>query len=169
MLKQQGFVSVEPWLNKVLDLSYQFYSKNGIILYRGRTFFETDPKGRYLRNFLADDPDTSGEVDDFLRDHNSEVIDLLQSALFSSGYANMYEGWIGVDSLVYRTAEGELKIQPMVEINGRFTMGAVALKLREKVAEGSKGSFGIYFSNSTSFLKFARKQEAERPPEVRDG
>lgn len=169
MLKQQGFVSVEPWLNKVIDLSYQFYSKNGIISYKGRTFFETDHKGRYLRNFLADEPVTSGEVSDFLKEHDSRVISLLQTALSQSNYARLYEGWIGVDSMVFRAASGELKFQPVVEINGRYTMGAVALKLHDKLVEGSKGYFRIYFSAGTSFLKFARKQEAEKPLVLRDG
>ena len=169
MMKQQGFVSVEPWLNKITDLSYQFYSKDGIIHYKGRTFFETDPKGRYLRNFLADEPESSEEVSIFLKEHDSEVIAVLKSALSRSGYAKIYEGWIGVDSLIYRSDRGELKIQPVVEINGRFTMGAVALKLREKLAEGSKGHFQIHFSTSISFLKFAQKQEAEKPLILRDG
>ena len=169
MLKQQGFVSVEPWLNKIIDLSYQFYSKDGIIVYKGRTFFETDPKGRYLRNYLADFPETTAAVSGFLREHDSEVIAVIQSALSRSEYARTYQGWIGVDSLVYREENGELKIQPIVEINGRFTMGAIALKLREKLAEGSKGHFQIHFSTSISFLKFAQKQEAEKPLILRDG
>jgi len=169
MIKQQGFVSVEPWLNKIIDLSYQFYSKDGIIVYKGRTFFETDPKGRYLRNYLADFPETTAAVSGFLREHDSEVIAVIQSSLSRSEYARTYQGWIGVDSLVYRDDSGDLKIQPIVEINGRFTMGAIALKLREKLAEGSKGHFQIYFSTSISFLKFAQKQEAEKPLILRDG
>ena len=169
MIKQQGFVSVEPWLNKVIDLSYQFYSKDGILVYKGRTFFETDPKGRYLRNFLTNSPETTEEVSDFLREHDSEVVDVIKSALSHSEYTRIYQGWIGVDSMVYRDKTGDLKIQPIVEINGRFTMGALALKLREKLAEGSKGHFQIHFSTSISFLKYAQKQEAEKPLMLRDG
>ncbi|MEI7828457.1 MAG: hypothetical protein WCI31_01740 [Prolixibacteraceae bacterium] len=162
MLQQQGFVTVEPWHDKILDISYQFHSLAGRITYKGRTFFETDNKGRYLRNLLTDNINTSVEVDRFLDEHNAEVIALLQKALSESDYAVDYEGWIGVDALIYKSATGELKFHPLVEINGRFTMGAIALKLREHLADGSLGFLQIHYSQTTNFQAFCQKQEAEK-------
>jgi hypothetical protein len=168
MLQQQGFVTVEPWHEKVLDASYQFYSLAGQITYMGRTFFETDAKGRYLRNLLTDNPNTFVEVARFLNEHNSEVISLLEKALSESDYAVAYEGWIGVDALIYKTASGELKFHPLVEINGRFTMGAIALKLREHLAKGTHGFLQIYYSQTTNFQAFCQKQEADQPLIMQD-
>ncbi len=163
MLRQQGFVTVEPWHEKQLDVSYQFYSLAGRITYKGRTFFETDSKGRYLRNLLTDNPNTSVEIARFLDEHNSEVVALLQKSLSESKYAVDYEGWIGVDALIYKTSSGELKFHPLVEINGRFTMGAIALKLRELLAIGSHGFLQIYYSQTTNFQAFCHKQQADKP------
>jgi hypothetical protein len=168
MLQQQGFVTVEPWHDKVLDISYQFYSMAGRITYKGRTFFETDSKGRYLRNLLTDNPDTSLEIAGFLDEHNDEVIALLQKALSESEYAVDYEGWLGVDALIYKTASGALKFHPLVEINGRFTMGAIALKLQEKLTVGSQGFLQIYYSQTTNFQAFCQKQEADKPLVMKD-
>lgn len=162
MLNQQEFVTVEPWADKVMDLSYQFYSSEGMINYKGRTIFETDQKGRYIRNFLADNPDAPAEVSGFLEDHNQEVIAMLHSSLSKSDYTRFYEGWIGVDALIYRSVEGVLKFHPLIEINGRFTMGAIALKIREHLAQGSQGFMQIFYSKSSNFQFFCQKQEAEK-------
>ncbi len=163
MLNQQGFVTVEPWLNKVMDLSYQFFALAGTISYRGRTIFETDQKGRYIRNFLTDQTGATGEVSSFLEAHDTEVVSRLLEALSQSGYATLYEGWIGVDALIYRSEEGVLKFHPLIEINGRFTMGAIALKIREYLAPGSKGFMQLFYSKTSDFQSFCSKQEAAKP------
>jgi hypothetical protein len=168
MLNQQGFVTIEPWLEKMIDLSYQFISKSGEIRYMGRTFFETDSKGRYVRNLLTDTPNLPGEVSGFLEAHNAEVVQLLQAALMESGYTSLYEGWIGVDALIYKDDSGELRFQPMVEINGRFTMGAIALKLREHLAPGSNGFLQIFYSKSGNFQDFSQKQQVNKPLIMKD-
>jgi hypothetical protein len=163
MLNQQGFVTVEPWLNKVLDLSYQFTSLAGKIRYMGRSLFETDRKGRYIRNFLTDNPKVRDEVWEFLEEHNRQVVDWLSDGLSQSHYAALYEGWIGVDAMIYRSAEGNLKFHPMVEINGRYTMGAVAMKMREYLAPGSRGFMQLFFSKSGNFQSYCQKQQAAMP------
>ncbi len=168
MLNQQEFVTVEPWVDKVMDLSYQFYSSEGKISYKGRTIFETDQKGRYIRNFLTDAPDARFEVARFLEEHNSEVVSMLLSSLSKSDYTRFYEGWIGVDALIYRSVEGVLKFHPLVEINGRFTMGAIALKIREYLTPGSQGFMQIFYSKSTNFQAFCQKQETEKPLVMED-
>jgi hypothetical protein len=168
MLNQQGFVTIEPWLEKLLDLSYQFNSMSGEIRYMGRTFFETDSKGRYLRNLLTDFPILPDEVSGFLEVQNTEVIKLLQAALMESGYTSLYDGWIGVDALIYKDDVGKLRFQPMVEINGRFTMGAIALKLREHLAPGSQGFLQIFYSKSSNFQDFSQKQRINKTLIMKD-
>jgi hypothetical protein len=163
MLNQQGFVTVEPWLDRVTDLSFQFLSQAGKISFMGSTFFETDRKGKYIRTFLTDFPMLQAGISEFLQEHYREVADLLEQALSQSGYATLYEGWIGVDTMIYKSEGGELKFHPMVEINGRFTMGAIAMKIREHLVEGSHGGMQIFYSKTDNFESFCRKNEAERP------
>ena len=45
--------------------------------------------------------------------------------------------------MVYKTIDRKYKIHPCLEINCRLTMGALALKLRNHLAEGSNGYFKI--------------------------
>lgn len=163
MLNQQGFVTVEPWLDKLVDLSFQFYSNFGQVEYKGRTMFETDRKGRYVKNFLEETADVSGDVSLFIEKHTAEIADLLSGVLCRSAYAAHYEGWIGVDAIIYRSEAGELKFHPVIEINGRYTMGAIALKMREYLAPGSKGFLQVYYSKSCNFQTFCRTREADKP------
>ena len=44
-------------------------------------------------------------------------------------YGSTYAGCIGVDMLVYRQKDGSFAIHPCIEINMRYTMGMVALRL----------------------------------------
>ncbi len=163
MLNQQGFVTVEPWHQKLMDLSYQFQSEAGKIHYRGRTIFETDQKGRYQRNFLKDSPESTAEINNFLAERNDDVISLLTKTLSESEYVKFHEGWIGVDALLYQSAEGPLRFHPLVEINGRLTMGAIALKIRNYLAEESTGFMQIFYSKNSNFFDFCQRKEVEKP------
>ena len=162
MLNQQGFVTMEPWLDNVTDLSFQFYSQAGAISYKGRTFFETDRKGRYVRTFLGGNPILDGEVCQFVEEHSGRVVDLLLGVLNESDYSRIYDGWMGVDAMIYRTENGDLRFHPMIEINGRFTMAAVAMKMSEYLAPGSGGFMQIFYSKTGNFLNFCQRQEAEK-------
>ena len=102
-LKQQEFVIVEPWHNKVLDLSFQFISfGNGRIEYRGLTTFSTDNSGRYIGNYLQElSPDPTPEFKEFLSENLGEVKLALNKTLTSSDYSTGYYGWFGVDAIIF--------------------------------------------------------------------
>ena len=168
MLRQQGFVTVEPWHDKIIDISYQFEASAGKIIYKGRTFLENDPKGRYVRNYLTEDIEIQQDVKLFLEAHESDVVAILEESLSQSNYATQYEGWIGVDAIIYRDENSVLKFHPMLEINGRFTMGAIALKMRNYLAEGSTGFLEIFYSKTGNFQSFCQKKELEKPLTMKD-
>lgn len=47
-------------------------------------------------------------------------------------------------------------------------MGAIALKIKEHLANGSHGFLQIYYSKTTNFQAFCQKQEAEKPLIMKD-
>lgn len=169
MLNQQRFVTVEPWHEKLIDISFQFEIAQGKVKYQGRTFLENDPKGRYVRNFLTEDIHIPTDVSRFMEEHHEDIVTILEESLAQSKYSTNYEGWIGVDVIIYRTENGLLKFHPMLEINGRFTMGAIALKLRNSLARGSTGFLEIFYSKTNDFQSFCQKQETEKPLIMKDG
>ena len=164
-LKQQGYVIAGPWHDKLIDLSFQFFSLgNGQIEYRGLTSFSTDHSGRYLGNFIQEfPPEIAPETEAFLKENIHEIIIALQETLTGSNYSIDYYGWLGVDAMIFRSAEGKLKFHPCLEINCRFTMGAIALKLRDHLAEHSVGEFRITYGREGQFLQYSREMMKKEP------
>ena len=170
-LKQQGYVVTGPWHDKVLDLSFQFFSfGNGIIEYRGLTTFSTDHLGRYTGNYIQElPPDLKPGVKEFLQQNIPEIIQALHEALTGSNYATDYYGWLGVDALIFGTTSGELKFHPCLEINCRFTMGAIALNLRTHLSEYSTGEFKIKHRMEGHFAQFCEEMMVKELPLVENG
>ncbi|MCX6238687.1 MAG: hypothetical protein NTY07_14180 [Bacteroidia bacterium] len=170
-LKQQGFVVVEPWHNKVHDLSFQFFSfGNGIIEYRGLTSFSTDHLGRYVGNFIQElPPDLTPELNEFLHENLPNVKQALLQELTSSNYSTDYYGWLGVDALIFESSDENLKIHICLEINCRFTMGAIALSLRTHLEERSIGKFRITNGKEGYFAQFCKEMMNKEPLIVESG
>ena len=140
ILRQQGQVVVEPWLDKVVDLSLHFdVGTEGAVTEAGWTRFFTDGRGQYRGSFVGSL--TAGldeEVKRFLygdgRDARrlpklgEQLAEWLAEPLRAAGY----QGSVGVDAMVYRDRD-RLRLKPIVEVNPRTTMGRVALKLQQMV------------------------------------
>lgn len=61
-------------------------------------------------------------------------------------YGSTYAGCIGVDMLVYRQKDGSFAIHPCIEINMRYTMGMVALRLfQHYVAPRAVGDYRVSY------------------------
>ncbi len=132
ILKDQGYAMVDPWHNKVIDFSFQFDFKPQKAQFVGVSFFETDEQGRYLGNWLM--PQYEGRKYEAYLFVN-KFIDLISSKLKVAlelvlGFE--YEGHLGVDAMVVEE-NGAFRIHPCIEINLRYNMGFVSLKLAEKV------------------------------------
>ncbi|MBF0286815.1 MAG: DUF455 family protein, partial [SAR324 cluster bacterium] len=141
LIKQQSVV-VEPWLDKVMDLSLHFelYS-DGKISISGITQFFTDSRGQYngsvvgrfdaglekvLLQFLHYRPVRSQPK--LLTQLFEDIASYLAPRLTRSGYA----GPVGIDALVYRNRHqsgNHFCLKPIVEINPRFSMGRLSLEL----------------------------------------
>lgn len=128
VMKQQGGVTVEPFYNKVKDFGMEFEMKDGKVNYRGLSLFETI-KGAYTGNLLA----TEKEKETVLRNHvNIEHLRNMREVMVEKiepVLKNLYSGPFGIDMMIYADEEGELLVNPCVELNLRRTMGHVALDL----------------------------------------
>ena len=146
-LAQHGAVVVEPWLNRVCDLSFRMkMDASGEARACEFGVSLTDQRGQYrgglvgplsrvvdaeVRRFLSGDGQDRHRIRRIMRVVAEEVA----RALKPSGYV----GPVGVDALVFREANGELRIKPVVEINPRTTMGHVCAAFEKHVAPGRVG------------------------------
>ena len=113
ILRQQGQVVVEPWLDKVVDLSLHFdVGAEGAAAVAGWTRFLTDGRGQYRGSFVGSL--TAGldeQVKRFLygdgRDARrlarlgEQLAEWLAEPLRAAGY----QGPVGVDAMVYRDGD----------------------------------------------------------------
>lgn len=141
-LRQQGSVLVEPWLDRIADLSFRLTvdAHGARVDDVGR--FVTDRRGQYRGAVIGPptlglSPDARRALAGDGRDGNrlpraaERVADAVGEVARTCGYV----GPIGVDALLYRRGD-DIALRPVVEINPRLNMGHLAALLRRRVATG---------------------------------
>lgn len=164
IVKEQGYAIVEAFQNKELDLAFQFELKAGEIQFRGTSNFSADKKGQYLGNSLNGLPDDlDGDVKDFAKEMSEVIIPALKEEIGKSELAKNYEGYFGVDTLIFKDKNGVLKINPCLEINVRFNMGLLSLYLEKVLDSTKKGRFHMYYNPKKRFADFCQKMSHDYP------
>jgi uncharacterized ferritin-like protein (DUF455 family) len=184
-------VVIEPWLEREIDFSIQLEMGPRHLKLCGYTGLMNDAKGQFQGNWAEANfarrvpprvtalfgtvPDISGK----LQRVYAEIFSLLETELREAGYV----GPIGIDAFVYRTAEGERRVKPIVEINPRYTMGRLTVELMKQACPGSSGVFRPVnraqlkaegfadFSNYARSLseRFPLRLEGEPVSKIREG
>ncbi len=130
--KAWGGLSIEPLLDLQENWAVEYYlSLDGTIEFVALSQFKTNKYGTYQANIL----DNQSNLYDKLNQHLGGKLDLLleaQMTFLKEELGTHYEGYIGVDMLVYKSPKGEKMLQPVVEVNLRCTMGLLAHKLYEQ-------------------------------------
>lgn len=164
IIHEQGFVIVEPLLEKVLDFSFQFEIKNKKPEFLGISNFCTDKKGQYQGNNLNGLPDnTSERIREFQQIVIADIWPVLIKILEKSELIELYEGYFGVDTLVYSNNSSELKINPCLEINVRQSMGLLSLQLEKLMVKNKKAIFRIYYEQGKTFKTFTDDMKGKHP------
>jgi hypothetical protein len=167
IVKEQGYVIAEPYLNKVLDLAFQFEIKNRKVAFLGISNFCTNKKGQYEGNYLNGLPENLEkrllEFADFV---SREIRQPLINAIETSEMAIFYEGVFGVDTLIYIDEKDNLKINPCLEINVRYTMGLLSLLLEKLIYQNKQGVYRTYYQPGNSFYTFKNEMEKKYPLKI---
>jgi hypothetical protein len=170
MIKDQGFVIVEPYLNKVLDLAFQFELKKGKVSFLGFSNFSTDYKGQYNGNSLNGLPWKLDQgVLDFAHSIPAKIIPTLIKIIESNKLSEFYEGYFGVDTLIFRNENNRLSINPCLEINVRQNMGLLALQFEKIVDENMQGVYRTFFQPNKTFFQFKKEMEEKNPLVLTNG
>jgi len=149
-IERQGAVVVEPWLVRLVDLSVQLtVASDGTVRVLGVTRFETDSRGQYIGTLLGD---PLRGLDEPLRralvgpgrgwrmfEHLESLGHFVGARLHELGH----RGPAGVDALVHRDDDGQLRLKPIVEVNPRCTMGHVALAVGKQLGRRRVGCFKL--------------------------
>ncbi|MGM9798262.1 MAG: hypothetical protein ACI3ZY_11990 [Parabacteroides sp.] len=165
-IRKQGAISVERGLDKVLDFAMEFQVEEmGAVRYEGLSIFETAERGAYTGNRLASETLLRQTLLNYVEEPLFEQVKQTLTQLLKQLYAPYYQGYIGVDMLIYQTVEGRYAWHPCVEINMRCTMGLVALKLTQRLlAEQASGLFQIaYQKEAGEAYRLHQEAQAAHP------
>jgi hypothetical protein len=170
-IKQQGFVIAEQLLNKLFDMSFQFViGANGEAEYLGHTFFCTDDSGNYKYSSIEAFPiEITNRIDiGILKDGIAQASQLLKNSLENLKLNQHYTGPIGIDAMIYLDSHHEIKLDPCIELNIRYTMGHYTIKMRQKLHPTALGTWKIEFINPTNWKQTLNDHTKQHPVVMRD-
>ncbi|MCD7915794.1 MAG: hypothetical protein LUG96_11455 [Tannerellaceae bacterium] len=166
MLTKQGFLSIEPVLNKIQDFALEFYSDGkGKIEFKAISVFQTCSKGAYTGNYLGIENEFLSQIYREIGEETYHTIKTILIKVLEVTYAFTYEGYLGVDMMLYRKSDGTVGIHPCIEINLRHTMGLLASCLYTKyLAPASRGTFYIKYEGKQGKAYEKHTMDQEKYP-----
>lgn len=145
VLKKQGYVMLECFLDKVEDFAMEFRATEQGIIFIGWSSFLTGEYGEYRGNYVGAQSNIENHLTSLLGDDILKQLLVYMPTVLQKIYPT-YRGYLGVDMMAYRDEKGVVRVQPCVEINLRCNMGIVALYLSSKYLDVcTKGEFTITF------------------------
>ncbi len=146
-LTKQGTVSIEQGLCNQQDFAMEFYSDGeGMVQYQGLSIFQTEKGSAYSGNRLQRQEKMEDILTQWVSKEKLQKVKEAVTQVLKESYGSLYSGYMGVDMLIYQTADQQYAIHPCVEINMRYTMGMVALQLfRRLLAPNATGSYHIVY------------------------
>jgi hypothetical protein len=141
-------IVAEPWLDRLHDFSTQWYiHPNQQIEWIGATRFETDSRGIYRGTLAGPEEILFASLESFLQEHRTFAMKALTDIA-----ALGFFGFIGIDAFVYSDVNTQsIRLNPLVEINGRQTMSLVALLLQRKLCPSQILQLNFQANQSSQF------------------
>ncbi|MDD2304601.1 MAG: hypothetical protein PHP53_07890 [Prolixibacteraceae bacterium] len=171
ILKQQSYLIAEPYLEKLIDLSFQFrVLSNSKIEYLGFSIFETNSNGQYRGTLIHPDLGKIAPDENVfeLMEMISATAKIISDALKKSNYANWHRGFLGVDAMIFKHQK-DLLMQPCIEINSRMNMGVLTMFIEKQIHPDATGKFELFYGKTGDFETYALKQMQLKKPQFSEG
>ncbi|MFT5299890.1 MAG: uncharacterized ferritin-like protein (DUF455 family) [Mariniblastus sp.] len=148
--KPQPLGVIEPELDRQIDLSFlwhipcdsqspQFMGWTRALVTAGRRYAGTrlshpfSDLDQALKRFVLSDRCAILQA----------TVDWLESRIIPELVSRGIQGHVGIDALISRDRDGNLKLKPVVELNPRTTMGHVACRLKKRIAPAVNAEYRI--------------------------
>ena len=146
-IRRQGSVLVEKALDNRCDFAMLFEARRGRVAFVGYSLFET-AGGAYTGNFMLPDDEIESRLAAMTGIEPLRKIKQALPLVLEDIIKGCYEGYFGVDMLVY-SDDGVMLTAPCIEVNLRMTMGVYARLWRQSyLAEGSYAVMKIAFGET---------------------
>lgn len=144
LLKRGSSLMVEKRLPIKQDFATEWKIVDGKCCFLGYSYFQTTQGGSYTGNVLMSQEQIKDSLFYGLPKCSGDKILDVSKDFIQEHIAPYYEGYLGIDALIYYDEKGNLSCYPAVEINLRKTMGYLAIELYNRlIAKGCKASFVV--------------------------
>jgi len=166
MLRRQGKIYIEKTLDKIQDVSFQFWIEGENINYEGHNFFYSDEKGQFGGCAIGQPENADPLFNDqkVVYEAIDQAVALLKRGIKLMFPGLNYYGPGGVDGIFFRDKNGALKLQPCLEINLRHNMGLANIRLKKHIHPESKGIWKTEAFKNTEWRHFCLKRLEKHPP-----
>lgn len=143
-LKRQGSLLCEVGLDKVQDFAVECECRDGNTMLTGYSVFDSDFHSQFGTGRVA----PMEELHQFLLNQCPNLDAVVENVLKTMDMviAPHYSGPVGIDMMLYRDNDGNVALNPCVEINLRMTMGMVTAAMGCR--HGLRGNFMIAYDAS---------------------
>lgn len=154
-LAENSVVFIEPWVEVQDECGVQFeIHRNGEVELIGVTGLLTTEQGSFAGCRVSSEPEV-GWVD-------IETVTLAAKAVAAQGYF----GPLGIDAARY-LQDGGTRIRFLQDVNGRYTMGRIALGYRDALGDGEQAAWLFLPNRAGSFHAVHDKLRTRLPAGVR--
>ena len=136
---QKQPIIIQPKLNKVADISLQLCiestdpeKKQNHHKNLGMTRFFTTEKGDYQGHYLGNFS-TSFEKGMLRCVYEQQILDKIYKHVIEHLTQQNFSGFAGIDMILYQNQDGVVQLQPIIEINPRYTMGHIARNIQNRI------------------------------------
>lgn len=176
ILQRQGSIIAEQALRKTLDFAMEFFCDKGDVKFLGYSIFYNNQHNAFDYGIVANEEVLQGIICDELGENGSEQLHEVRSSLtevLSDLVAPVYNGYVGIDMLVFTDEFGNKAINPCVEMNLRCTMGVVTSIVGNRfIHPQSIGQYHVeYHKAPFDVSAYINQKTAENPPkfQMEDG
>ena len=138
IIRRQGSVMCEQAFDRCLDFALELRCSGGDCRVGGYSVFASDFHSQYAHGLVAGADELRAMVAGLYP--GFDAVEQMAVEAVRRVVAARYDGWVGLDMLLYRLPGGTVGINPCVELNLRPTMGLVAAACGRR---GMRGRFVI--------------------------
>ncbi len=151
IIRRQGSVMCESRLDKVEDFATLFYSDGAKVRHVGYSAFFNEHGTSYGGNIVLPDDEIRRHIESLVGIGILERLSVVLQNIFTDIIPPYYQGYFGVDMMVYKNDWFKMQVAPCVEVNLRMTMGVVAWHLNNRyLAPGSRGLMRVEYGKCSA-------------------
>ncbi len=168
VIRRQGSILCEAYLDKVQDFAMEFFVEQGRAEFFGYSVFFNTPQMSYDHAVVAPTATLRSKLSELI---DAEVLNGVQTCVsqcLGQLLPKDYSGYVGVDMMAYRNADGAICLNPCIEVNVRTTMGVVSAALGNNIVhpENEASMSILYHKDAEALQQFVATLQ---PPRFADG